>query len=116
MPRGPYFTLAKYGALSCVFSLILSGSSQTKLKSLNADSRAHVIQQTNFLYFGDINIDFAFHLFFFARYSKMLELSTFHGRASDFVFMLLTIAGLLLVSLPFLAWSILMLSKGLFLP
>lgn len=58
--------------------------------------------QTNFLYFGDIGIDFAFHLFFFARYSKMLELSTFHGRASDFVFMLLTIAGLLLVRMSFL--------------
>jgi Derlin-2/3 len=31
---------------------------------------------TNFFFFGSINIDFLFHMFFLTRYAKMLEEGT----------------------------------------
>ncbi|SYW86239.1 related to DFM1 - ER protein involved in ER-associated protein degradation [Ustilago bromivora] len=35
---------------------------------------------TAFLYFGPLGLDFIFHLFFFVRYSRMLEENSFGGR------------------------------------
>ncbi|KAE9594671.1 hypothetical protein Lal_00037410 [Lupinus albus] len=44
---------------------------------------------TNFLYFRKIDLDFLFHMFFLARYCKLLEENSFRGRAYDFLYMLL---------------------------
>ncbi|CAD5177761.1 derlin-2.2-like [Musa acuminata AAA Group] len=44
---------------------------------------------TNFLYFGKMDFDFLFHMFFLARYCKLLEDNSFRGRTADFFFMLL---------------------------
>lgn len=44
---------------------------------------------TNFLYFRKIDLDFLFHMFFLARYCKLLEENSFRGRTADFFYMLL---------------------------
>ncbi|CAN6452261.1 unnamed protein product [Victoria cruziana] len=44
---------------------------------------------TNFLYFRKMDLDFLFHMFFLARYSKLLEENSFRGRTADFFYMLL---------------------------
>eukprot|EP00039_Didymoeca_costata_P018948 m.335650 g.335650 ORF g.335650 m.335650 type:complete len:247 (-) comp17643_c0_seq1:779-1519(-) len=43
---------------------------------------------TNFLYFGDFNLDFVFHMFFLIRYCRMLEEGSFRGRSGDFLWLL----------------------------
>ncbi|GAA6040264.1 hypothetical protein JCM8097_009394 [Rhodosporidiobolus ruineniae] len=55
---------------------------------------------TCFLYWGPLSLDFFFHLFFFMRYSKMLEESAFHGRRADYVWLLLVSCTLLLILSP----------------
>ncbi|KAL0353245.1 UNVERIFIED_CONTAM: Derlin-2.2 [Sesamum angustifolium] len=44
---------------------------------------------TNFLYFRQMDLDFLFHMFFLARYCKLLEENSFRGRTADFFYMLL---------------------------
>lgn len=44
---------------------------------------------TNFFFFGALGIDFLFHMFFLARYCRLLEEGSFRGRTSDFALMLL---------------------------
>ncbi|GMH05320.1 hypothetical protein Nepgr_007160 [Nepenthes gracilis] len=39
---------------------------------------------TNFLYFRKMDLNFLFHMFFLARYCKLLEENTFRGRTADF--------------------------------
>ena len=48
--------------------------------------------------FGPLSLDFFFHIFFFMRYSKMLEENAFHGRKADYLWLLLCSAAMLLVS------------------
>jgi len=55
---------------------------------------------TNFLYFGPLSLDFFFHIFFFMRYSKMLEENTFHGHKADYVWLLMVSSALLLLLSP----------------
>jgi Derlin-2/3 len=55
---------------------------------------------TNFFYFGNLNLDFLFHMFFLYRYCKMLEINSFRGRTSDFLYMLLFGSVLLLAISP----------------
>ncbi|GAA5907516.1 hypothetical protein JCM8208_001401 [Rhodotorula glutinis] len=55
---------------------------------------------TCFLYWGPLGLDFFFHLFFFMRYSKMLEESAFHGRRADYVWLLIVSCTLLLILSP----------------
>lgn len=43
---------------------------------------------TNFFFFGNIGIDFLFHMFFLSRYCKLLEETSFRGRTADFFYML----------------------------
>lgn len=62
---------------------------------------------TCFVYFGPFGIDFLFHLFFFMRYSRMLEESSYANRKADYVWLLLFSSALLillspLATLPFL--------------
>ncbi|XP_068638857.1 derlin-2.1 [Aristolochia californica] len=44
---------------------------------------------TNFFYFRKMDLDFLFHMFFLARYCKLLEENSFRGRTADFFYMLL---------------------------
>ncbi|KAJ7551860.1 hypothetical protein O6H91_06G032700 [Diphasiastrum complanatum] len=44
---------------------------------------------TNFLYFGRLDLDFLFHMFFLGRYCKLLEETSFRGRTADFLYMLI---------------------------
>ncbi|KAD7117950.1 hypothetical protein E3N88_05218 [Mikania micrantha] len=43
---------------------------------------------TNFFYFRKMDLDFLFHMFFLARYCKLLEENSFRGRTADFFCML----------------------------
>eukprot|EP00217_Crustomastix_stigmatica_P014534 CAMPEP_0183801916 /NCGR_PEP_ID=MMETSP0803_2-20130417/29073_1 /TAXON_ID=195967 /ORGANISM="Crustomastix stigmata, Strain CCMP3273" /LENGTH=212 /DNA_ID=CAMNT_0026046647 /DNA_START=129 /DNA_END=763 /DNA_ORIENTATION=- len=56
---------------------------------------------TNFFFFGSLGLDFVFHMFFLARYCRMLEEGCFRGRSADFLFMLLFGAALLTCAAPF---------------
>lgn len=55
---------------------------------------------TNFFYFGNLSLDFLFHMFFLYRYCKMLEINSFRGRTADFLYMLLFGSALLLAISP----------------
>ncbi|RXW21611.1 hypothetical protein EST38_g4255 [Candolleomyces aberdarensis] len=62
----------------------------------------------NFFYFGPISLDYVFHMFFFMRYSRMLEESSFANKKADY-FWLLFLASVMLLgfsplfNLPFLS-------------
>jgi Derlin-2/3 len=56
---------------------------------------------TNFFFFGALGLDFIFHMFFLARYCRMLEEGTFRGKSADFFWMLLFGASLLTMIAPF---------------
>lgn len=56
---------------------------------------------TNFLFFGAIGVDFMFHMFFLARYCRLLEDGSFRNRRADFVLMLLFGGGLMCLIAPF---------------
>ncbi|CAM8903154.1 hypothetical protein QQ045_011257 [Rhodiola kirilowii] len=64
---------------------------------------------TNFLYFRKMDLDFLFHMFFLARYCKLLEENSFRGRTADFFYMLFfgasVLTGIVLVGgmLPYLS-------------
>ncbi|KAG9153318.1 hypothetical protein Leryth_018036 [Lithospermum erythrorhizon] len=66
---------------------------------------------TNFLYFRKMDLDFLFHMFFLARYCKLLEENSFRGRTADFFYMLLfgatILTGIVLVGgmIPFVSES-----------
>ena len=53
---------------------------------------------TNFLYFGNIGVDFIFHMFFLVRYCRLLEEGSFRGRTADFFYCFLFGAVILTVS------------------
>ncbi|KAH8929282.1 Der1-like protein [Atractiella rhizophila] len=55
---------------------------------------------TSFLYWGPPSLDFVFHLFFFMRYSRMLEENSFGGRRGDYVWLLVISSSLLLLLSP----------------
>ncbi|KAK4515851.1 Aldedh domain-containing protein [Mucor velutinosus] len=81
---------------------------------LNYESIAHDFQWwrliTNFFYFGPLSIDFGFHIFFLARYSRMMEEGFFRNKPADYVWLMVFSASVLLVisiivpfaSLPFM--------------
>eukprot|EP01100_Stratorugosa_tubuloviscum_P009720 TRINITY_DN4089_c0_g1_i3.p1 TRINITY_DN4089_c0_g1~~TRINITY_DN4089_c0_g1_i3.p1 ORF type:complete len:121 (+),score=34.69 TRINITY_DN4089_c0_g1_i3:59-421(+) len=54
---------------------------------------------TNFLFFGPIGLNFCLHMFFFLRYSQMLEESFFRRRTADCILMWFFGAFLLTVSI-----------------
>lgn len=56
---------------------------------------------TNFLFFGSLGLDFLFHMFFLARYCRLLEEGSFRGRAADFLFMLIFGGVILTLVAPF---------------
>ncbi|KIM43210.1 hypothetical protein M413DRAFT_444019 [Hebeloma cylindrosporum] len=66
---------------------------------------------TTFFYFGSISLDFVFHLFFFMRYSRMLEESSFANKKADYFWLLFLSSVMLLglsplFNLPFLSSSL----------
>ncbi|TCD70137.1 hypothetical protein EIP91_004607 [Steccherinum ochraceum] len=63
---------------------------------------------TTFFYFGSLSLDFVFHMFFFMRYSRLLEESSFANRKADYFWLLFLSALMILaisplVTLPFLS-------------
>ncbi|CAI5722699.1 unnamed protein product [Hyaloperonospora brassicae] len=58
---------------------------------------------TNFLFFGLFSLDFLFHMYFVARYCRLLEEGSFRGRTADFVYMLLLGAGAMILVAPFVS-------------
>lgn len=44
---------------------------------------------SSFVFFGTFSVDFVFHLFFVTHYCRLLEDGHFRGRTTDFVFLLL---------------------------
>ncbi|KAH8825394.1 Der1-like protein [Flagelloscypha sp. PMI_526] len=66
---------------------------------------------TTFFYFGPLGLDFIFHLYFFMRYSRLLEESAFPNRKADY-FWLLFLSSIMLLALsplfnlPFLSSSL----------
>jgi len=56
---------------------------------------------TNFFFFGHMGLDFLFHMFFLARYCRLLEEGSFRGRTADFFFMLVFGGTLLTCIAPF---------------
>eukprot|EP00322_Chrysochromulina_rotalis_P019521 CAMPEP_0115880350 /NCGR_PEP_ID=MMETSP0287-20121206/27824_1 /TAXON_ID=412157 /ORGANISM="Chrysochromulina rotalis, Strain UIO044" /LENGTH=203 /DNA_ID=CAMNT_0003336155 /DNA_START=138 /DNA_END=749 /DNA_ORIENTATION=- len=67
---------------------------------------------TNFFFFGALGVDFLFHMFFLARYCRLLEEGSFRGRTCDFALMLLfggmtmCIASTVITAPPFLGSSL----------
>ncbi|KAI3433463.1 hypothetical protein D9Q98_003276 [Chlorella vulgaris] len=55
---------------------------------------------TNFFFFGNLGLDFFFHMFFLVKYSKSLEEGSFRNRSADFLWMLLFGAAILDVAGP----------------
>ncbi|KAG2428294.1 hypothetical protein HXX76_010444 [Chlamydomonas incerta] len=55
---------------------------------------------TNFFFFGNLGLDFVFHMFFLIKYCKSLEEGSFRGRSADFLWMLLFGGGLLTALAP----------------
>ena len=62
---------------------------------------------TNFLFFGQIGLDFFFHMYFLARYSRLLEENSFRGRTADYLRCLIFGAATVAAIAPFTAnpWS-----------
>lgn len=56
---------------------------------------------TNFFFFGHMGLDFLFHMFFLARYCRLLEEGSFRGRTADFLYMLVFGGTLLTCAAPF---------------
>ncbi|ORX50122.1 Der1-like protein [Hesseltinella vesiculosa] len=59
---------------------------------------------TNFLYFGPLSIDFFFHMFFLARYSRMMEEGFYRSKPADYLWLLVFSSTLLIffsIVLPF---------------
>lgn len=102
-----------WGLSACVVSLAVQCQLVAPLQLYFSFKSALVNVQpwrllTTFLYFGPLSLDYVFHLFFFMRYSRMLEESSFANRKADFLWLLILSAVLLLiisplVTLPFLS-------------
>ncbi|KAF9533123.1 Der1-like protein [Crepidotus variabilis] len=103
-------------ALSVLMSLAVQSQLVTPLQLYFSFRSAFLNGQpwrmaTTFFYFGSISLDFIFHLFFFMRYSRMLEESSFANKRADYFWLLLQSAILLLCvsplfNLPFLSSSL----------
>ncbi|PPQ65412.1 LOW QUALITY PROTEIN: hypothetical protein CVT26_000037 [Gymnopilus dilepis] len=88
-------------ALSVLISLAVQSQLVTPLQLYFSPRSAFINGQpwrmvTTFFYFGPISLDFVFHLFFFMRYSRMLEESSFANKRADYFWLLLQSAVLLL--------------------
>ncbi|KAJ3933280.1 MAG: Der1-like protein [Lentinula lateritia] len=103
-------------ALSVLTSLAVQCQLVTPLQLYFSPKSAFINAQpwrvfTTFFYFGSISLDFVFHLFFFMRYSRMLEESSFANRKADYFWLLLLSSAMLLAlsplfNLPFLSSSL----------
>jgi len=103
-------------ALSILISLAVQCELITPLQLYFSPKSAFINAQpwrmaTTFFYFGSISLDFVFHLFFFMRYSRMLEESSFANKKADYFWLLLQSSVMLLIlsplfNLPFLSSSL----------
>ena len=62
---------------------------------------------TNFLFFGYLDLNFVFYMYFMVRHSRSLEDTTYRGRSADYFFLWLFSAGsLLLIAFLFVHYGI----------
>ena len=94
-----YLTLSVLITVGCAMDLISPFSVYFNTKLIFRGELWRLV--TNFLYFGSLNLDFIFHMFFLSRYCRLLEEGSFRGRTADFFFMLLFGATLLTLIAPF---------------
>lgn len=88
--------------LSLLTSLLVHSHLLTPLHLYSAPTLPSLLSTrtlTTFLYFGSLSLDLLFHLFFFMRYSRILEDSSFPAQPAAYLWLLLqSAAGLLLLS------------------
>ena len=94
-----YLTLSVLITVGCAMELISPFSVYFNTKLIFRGELWRLV--TNFLFFGSLNLDFVFHMFFLSRYCRLLEEGSFRGRTADFFFMLLFGATLLTLIAPF---------------
>ncbi|KAG0624832.1 hypothetical protein M758_2G007400 [Ceratodon purpureus] len=83
-----YLTLSALTTAGCALEVITPFDVYLNSKLIIKDFEVWRLI-TNFFYFGKLDLDFLFHMFFLARYCKLLEETSFRGRTADFFFMLL---------------------------
>lgn len=94
-----YITLSFFTTAACALEIITP---------FNVYFNAHLIFKkgeiwrlfTNFFFFGNLGLDFVFHMFFLVKYCKSLEEGSFRNRSADFLWMLLFGGSLLTVMAP----------------
>merc|ERR1712023_124184 len=83
-----YLTLAFLTTVGCALELI-SPYTVYFNRRLTLEKMQLWRLVTNFFFFGALGIDFLFHMFFLARYCRLLEEGSFRGRTADFLLMLI---------------------------
>lgn len=82
-----YVTLAFLTTAGCSLEIITPFNVYFNSKLIMAGEVWRLL--TNFFYFGNLGVDFVFHMFFLLKYCKSLEEGSFRGRSADFLWMLL---------------------------
>ncbi|CEI89232.1 Der1-like protein [Rhizopus microsporus var. microsporus] len=91
-----------YISLSCFTSIVVHLGLVHPLQLwLNYESIVNEFQWwrliTNFFYFGPLSLDFFFHIFFLARYSRMMEEGFYRHKPADYAWLILFSASTLLL-------------------
>lgn len=91
-----YVTLASLTTAGCALEIITPYNVYFNSKLIMKGEVWRLL--TNFFFFGNLGLDFVFHMFFLLKYCKSLEEGSFRGRSADFLWMLM-LGGMLLTSL-----------------
>ena len=95
-----YLTLAFLTTVLCSLDVISPLTVYFNLKLITQKFQLWRLV-SNFFFFGNLGLDFLFHMFFLSRYCRLLEEGSFRSRTADFVYMLLFGGTLLLVCASF---------------
>jgi len=82
-----YVTLASLTTAGCALEIITPFNVYFNTKLIMQGQFWRLL--TNFFFFGNLGLDFVFHMFFLLKYCKSLEEGSFRGRSADFMWMLL---------------------------
>ncbi|GAX83467.1 hypothetical protein CEUSTIGMA_g10892.t1 [Chlamydomonas eustigma] len=94
-----YVTLASLTTAGCALEIITPFNVYFNTKLIMQGQLWRLL--TNFFFFGNLGLDFVFHMFFLLKYCKSLEEGSFRGRSADFMWMLLLGGVLLSIIAPF---------------
>ena len=95
-----YLTLAFLTTVLCSLEIISPFTVYFNLKLITQKLQLWRLL-SNFFFFGNLGLDFLFHMFFLSRYCRLLEEGSFRNRTADFVYMLLFGGVLLLICASF---------------